>query len=193
MQTYAFMMWVSVAGALREENAQPVTPTFASVSLAAAMWEDRIPKLEWWTVYWEHLLFKLCKLKQPLVLGDKRMSMQALAVEAQEASNDSKKLYSIVRKLAGISSRPLQGIDDEDGNPVVEQYKMTACWRQHIAKLFSASVISDLKSDEHCPNSVPSGCSHLKLPGDFRPSIDDVQHAVAALKDSGVGDDGVAA
>ena len=54
-------------------------------------------------------------------------------------------------------------------------------------------LFTDPREDPHCPEQIPPGCSFLKVPVDFKPSLSDVVAAIAALKNSGVGDDGVAA
>ena len=83
--------------------------------------------------------------------------MKTIAIEAQECAHDLKMLYGLVCKLAGVSSKPLQGIDDEEGNPVIEQNKVKVCWRQLFAKLFSASIIPDPRAHDYFPEVLPPG------------------------------------
>ena len=116
MQSALFMMWLAISRVSGKQSLVCV----ASVSRAVSLWEAKIPSLDWWIVSYGHFLYTFCALKLPLLLGDKRLSMQRYAAEAQKNAHDAKKLYSIVRSLAGMSSKLLDGIDDADGHPAVE-------------------------------------------------------------------------
>ena len=85
--------------------------------------------------------------------------------------------------LQACHPKPLDGIDDADGHPVVEQDKVAECRRANFAYLFSASIMSDPREDPHCPEQIPPGCSFLKVPVDLKPSLSDVVAAIAALKE----------
>ena len=155
--------------------------------------ESRDRRLQWWCAAWELTLRRICRLKGPMILRDKRLSLQNLASEAQAAAHDPKKLYSIARSLGGMKSRPLDGIDDENGEAATEKDKITECWRTHFTSLFRGKVIHDLSECDHCPAHLPHGCSVVATPVGFAPSVEKVEDAIRRLKHSGVGDDAVAA
>ena len=116
MRSVFFMMWGAVSRISYDSTlGHPIEGrhdistgliSVSSVDQAVALWNSKIPSLDWLVVLWGHILYKLCNLKQPLLLGDKRVSMQKYAIYAQEHAHDPKKLFSIVRALAGMRSRP---------------------------------------------------------------------------------------
>ena len=187
MQSLLFMMWVSVS------SRPACSSTIACSQRAAALWSAKVSRLDWWCAYWERVMYKIVSLRQPLVLMDKQAGLRQAATEAQEARSDPKLLYSIVRKLAGIKSRPLQGINDSDGKALVDRGEITDSWRGHFVSIFKAKVVEDLDANPHIPEDRPADITDFALPADFAPTLEHVIAAINALKNSGVGDDGVSA
>ena len=68
-------------------------------------------------------LRKLMRLRRPLVRRDKSLALDERAAEAQRAADagHGRRLYGMVRSLAGRSPAPLKGIQDTDGRFAVIQ------------------------------------------------------------------------
>ena len=64
MTSLLFMMWVAVSRISDNSCSCHPVISIASVARAADLWNDKIPKLDWWVAMLGHALFKLCNLKQ---------------------------------------------------------------------------------------------------------------------------------
>ena len=170
----------------------------------------------------EYNLKMACKVKAKYVALDKVASIEAAADEAQMAANanDSKMLFSIVRRLSGTPARALSTLKDESGNVISSNDELVARWRSHFCKVFKASIAEKLPTavQLHSREEVPGGHSivlaadpkqnneylyldwstydlacAMKRQG-FSPTLNDVEGAISALKgDSGVGVDRISA
>ena len=140
-------------------------------------------------------------MKAPFVLRDKLASIDKAADEAQRAAaaNDSKQLFSIVRRLAGTPLKALSTLKDASGKVMATADEVLSCWRRHFEKLFKAAVVDDLQSRDNTWTRSPSDevradISDLLRATSFMPTIQQVFDVVVALKgDSGVGSDFVSA
>ena len=112
-------MWIAVA------PPPSSLPTVASVVLAVQMADSRLPRIDWWCAAWARLLHHFCKVKQPMILRDKEASLSRLADEAEQSAHDPRRLYTIVKQLAGARTKPLQGIQGKDGKEAHDQAEIT--------------------------------------------------------------------
>ena len=193
--TLAFSCWVAVS--------ERVQFTFARADTAWNFYAGRIAYLDRNVAIVQSRLQRMCRLRRPSILFDKEVSLKQAAQDAQHASatNNTKEVYAIVRRLAGTSLKPLHGIKDENGTHLTSQSDATACWRRHFQKLFKARLVDRL---EDCANissvdaEVPCDdfrSSRAQVVDDnvgnftFEPTVTEVYEVIQKLPDSGVGED----
>ena len=146
----------------------------------------------------EFHLRKICALKSPFIARDKETSLIRVADEAQHAAdcNDTKGLFSIVRRLNGVPPRALNTIKDATGKVLTTVDDVTSCWRQHFKALFKANVVDD-PGDAATPDQDSEGnddLAPLLQANSFSPTVKQVHSIIVSLKgDSGVGEDRVSA
>ena len=142
---------------------------------------------------------------------DKVTSIESAADDAQSAANanDSKKLFSIVRLLAGVPVRALNTLKDAAGKVVSSASDLAALWRTHFSKVFKACVIDELpfaapdSTDEPMPGGDSDACyidwstfeaARQMRDSGFAPTVDAVEAVISTLKgDSGIGTDQLSA
>ena len=157
-------------------------------------------------------LWACCRLRSQYIAQDKVASIENAANEAQQAAdaNDSKKLFTIVRRLAGVPARALNTLKDASGKVVSSTADLATLWRTHFCNVFKAGTVDKLPGENPTapspPDRVcedPASCyidwstfeqaQQLCRQG-FAPTLDDVEAVIGSLKgDSGVGTDQVSA
>jgi hypothetical protein len=143
-----------------------------------------------------HSLDKLVRIRRPLLLFDRRAALLVAADAAQRAAenNDSRKLYSIVKSLAGRETAPLRGIKHEDGSMINDAAETTARWRRHFAALFRADVVNDPSSKVGSSGTPASDRAFVANQFPFTPSVEQVHKALFLLNgDKGLGPDSLSA
>jgi hypothetical protein len=139
-----------------------------------------------------HSLGKLVRLRRPLLLYDRQVSLLTAADAAQKAAdnNETRKLYSIVKGLAGKEAAPLSGIKHEDGSTIIDSSETTARWRRHFAALFRADVVDDPLAAIGILATPPDGLPSSAMRFPFTPSLEQVHAALFLLNgDKGLGPD----
>ena len=150
----------------------------------------------------EFMLGSLCGFSTPWIIFDKQCCLEKAASDAQHAAdrNDSKEIYSIVRRLDGTTTKPLASIKDENGKLLSDSGEILSCWRMHFQKLVKARITGDLKGCGKPPcNGVYSSLRQWdELVEDalvagrfvFRPTAKQVWRAIGKLRrDSGFSED----
>lgn len=181
----AFRLWI--AGCASRLNGPSIVLMHCPHHMSG-LFEASRSLLSWEVARTEVHLAKICKLKAPLILRDKEVSLCNAADEAQRAadSNDTKNLFSIVRRLAGSPPRALSTIKDEGGKVIASADEETARWRRDFQLLFKAEVVQEMA---YIPNSCEASES------DIVPLLNESGFApIRSFKgSSGMGDDNVSA
>ena len=75
-------------------------------------------------------LCAILRIRRPLVRYDKMRYLERTAASAQAAAScsDSKKLYTIVKSLAGPSAHPISTIRDETGRLLTDAGEVRSRW-----------------------------------------------------------------
>jgi hypothetical protein len=139
-------------------------------------------------------LYKVMKLRRPLIRRDKLAALDEKAATAASASaaGNSKKLYSIVRTLSGQPAAPAKCVADADGNVLTDASAARDHWRDHFTEVFKATVVDDismLKTDLHAYDLTQLADECAEPPRKrirvkqkpFEPSIADVHAALMRL------------
>ena len=157
-----------------------------------------------WMLKWSHYLNvqaaltyraldKFTKIRRPLLKWDRMQSICNIVGDAQDAAdrNDGKKLYSLVKGLAGKEASPLRGIRDENGVMITDSSETLQRWRRHFCQLLKASVTHDVAADCADASTAPTiDLARLK----FKPTLKQVYRALATLNgDKGLGPDQISA
>ena len=187
LKSSVFMLWLSVSEVRHRIH------TVVSVPLAISIFNSQMPALCMHSLAWHLACFRLVRAKPPSVKRDRIAELERMAAEAESCSSDGKKLYSIVRKLAGTGSKPLAGINGEDGEPLTDKADITASWRHHFTSIFKGEVAESLSDVPKASSLLSAGHLILPLPSSFSPSVSDVCDAIHALRECGVGSDDIAA
>ena len=143
-----------------------------------------------------HSLDKLVQIRRPLLLFDRRAALLAAADAAQRAAenNDSRKLYSIVKGMAGRETVPLRGIKHEKTYMINDAAETTARRRRHFAALFRADVVNDPSSKAGSSGISASDLAFVTNQFPFTPSVEQVHKALFSLNgDKGLGPDRLSA
>ena len=107
---FALRIWLASLSAFNESRHLVFCGTVSACNLyntICAKSDLQLAKLE-------RNLWVICRLRAQYVAMDKIKSIENSAGEAQAAAdaNDSKKLFSIVRRLAGVSNKALNTLKD---------------------------------------------------------------------------------
>ena len=132
--------------------------TFASASCATSHLCKSIPPLRCRIASLEYLIICMCRMKAPSILYDKQCALMRAADEAQAAAaaGDSKKLYTIVKRLSGAPARCLPSISSESGEVLTSKQDIIDRWRSHFANLFKARTCNSVSECVPCPTKVSS-------------------------------------
>ena len=90
----------------------------------------------------EVLIRRALPAKRAAIRRDKVVAVEAAAYEAHSASfaGDSKRHFSIVRRLAGTKAAPLQSISGSKGEKLTSAAEITARWQEHFKDVFKADI-----------------------------------------------------
>ena len=201
-----FRLWL---GSLTENvNSRTSYVVICRVVSTCNLYDSICAKTDWRIALLERNIRLACKIRAQYVVCDKVASIENAADEAQAAAdaNDSKKLFTIVRRLAGVPMKALNTLKDAGGNIISSSADLVALWRNHFSCIFKANVIDELplaaasvdleNEDVTCDpfesyidwSTYDTARSFRKV--GFSPTVEDVEASIAALKgDSGVGTD----
>ena len=201
-------LWLSALAGFSGSNHIVLCGALSSCNLYDAI----CAKTDWKIAILERNLKIACRLRSHYVAQDKVASIEGAAADAQSAAdaNDSKKLFSIVRRLAGVPSRALNTLKDASGKIVSAASDLATLWRCHFRGVFKARVVEELPCEssdgahgEASPCDDPDvlfldwstfdSAQQMRDAG-FTPTLDDVEAVIGTLKgDSGVGTDQLSA
>jgi exonuclease III len=202
-----FRLWLSVLSAFNGASHVVLCGVMSSCSL----YDSVCAKTDWKIALLERNIRTACRLRAQYVVCDKVASIENAADDAQSAANanDSKKLFSIVRRLAGVPQRALNTLKDAAGKVVSSSSDLAALWRTHFSNVFKANVIDELpltatnSSDDPTTGDDPDAyyidwstfeTARQMRDSGFAPTVDDVEAVICTLKgDSGVGTDQLSA
>ena len=142
-------------------------------------------------------LYCLRSASRAVVREDKRMHLQQVAAEAQEAANrgDASGIYKQVRLLKGVPPRPLDVVKLKSGETVTDPEAVANRWLQHFSDVFAAEVVEN--RDACVPNGtgVNQRRDAKQVAADCQtPSWNEVEEQVRFLPTGkGVGPDGISA
>ena len=142
---FTFRVWLSSLGLLNDSR----HVVLCGVASACNLYNSVCSRSDLRLATIERNLCMVCRLRTQYVALDKVTSIENAAAEAQSAAdaNDSKKLFSIVRRLAGAPARALNTLKDATGKIVSSAADQAVLWRSHFCNVFKASVVSDLYQD----------------------------------------------
>jgi hypothetical protein len=201
-------LWLSALASFSGSNHIVLCGALSSCNLYDAI----CAKTDWKIAILERNLKIACRLRSHYVAQDKVASIEGAAADAQSAAdaNDSKKLFSIVRRLAGVPSRALNTLKDASGKIVSAASDLATLWRCHFRGVFKARVVEELPCEssdgahgEASPCDDPDvlfldwstfdSAQQMRDAG-FTPTLDGVEAVIGTLKgDSGVGTDQLSA
>ena len=101
-----------------------------------------------------HALQKMIRWKATVLRKSRRQSYQRTAAYAQCASdsNDTSKLFKIVKRMAGQPPNPHKGIKHEDGHILTEQTEIEQRWKRHYCEVLAAT---DTGGEAKCAAGKP--------------------------------------
>ena len=204
----AFRLWLSALTVFNESRHIILCGTVSVCNLYNAI----CTKSDLRIAMLERNLWIACRLRAQYVALDKVASIENAAIDAQNAANanDSKKLFTIVRRLAGVPARALTTLKDAAGNIVSSAADLAVLWRSHFCNVFKAGTVTELPeaypNGSLCPSLVCEEPEVLYIDWStfeqaqqarcfgFAPTLDDVEAVIGSLKgDSGVGADQLSA
>ena len=213
---FAFRLWLAALSEFSSGSSGHVI--LCSATAACRTFESVFRNTDWHIAALERNLWSCCRLRGQYIACDKAASIENAAEEAQRAadSNDSKKLFTIVRRLAGVPARSLSTLKDAAGKVVSSSADLVVLWRNHFCSVFKAGIVSNLPAPCDCPGGGPAEPAEATENQDeeeytyidwstfeqaqqlcrqgFAPCLDDVEAVIGALKgDSSVGPDRISA
>jgi len=147
------------------------------------------------------MVYRALPYKKSCIRADKVEAIRQAGYAAQRAAenNDSKEIFAIVRRLAGVSHKPLESLSRPDGTKLTTVEETIAHKRTHFTDLFKAKNAEkpDTHASEPRQAQIPnrdewtSDCEAAEIVGHitFLPTLHEVRRAIAKLADTGVGED----
>ena len=122
------------------------------------------------------------KLRERALLYDRVASLEAAANDGAKAAatNDTRKLYMIVKSLAGVSVKPAAGICDEVGIMLEDKAAISDRWTRYARDLFRGEIASDIECLDKGSLVDLSNVATL-----FAPTVEGTESAIKKLRGGG--------
>ena len=93
---------------------------------------------------------------------DKRSYIETLATEAEDAAhqNNTKDLYSIIKKLSGKFAKPERPVKDRNGDAIADEEGQKKRWIEHFKELLNRPAPANPPDILPAENDLPIRCSH---------------------------------